>query len=224
MGSHSFKTKKDMALEYLTEAIMSGEVEPGEWLRQHKLCELLGISATPVREALSELVTEGVLEHISHMGVRVPLYSSQRFEELWMIRRVLEPLAAKYAAPNIGQAEIFKLNELQSRLESKILKDEHKGLQEINYAFHHQIFEASRMPELIQIIKGIWIKIPWNLLRNMPERPRQAAAEHKRILEAINIRDPDLVAQRMKQHIDIASRRLRDFWRLGSIDEILQEK
>ena len=80
---------------------MSGEIEPGEWVRQHEISELLEISATPVREALRELVSEGVLEHISHTGVRVPLYNSQRFDELWKIRRVLEPLAARSLVPPV---------------------------------------------------------------------------------------------------------------------------
>ena len=103
-------------------------------------------------------------------------------------------------------------------------KKEFKGLQEINFAFHHKIFEASGMPELIRIIKGLWIKIPWNLLHNMPERAQQAAIEHKQIIEALVMRDPDLVAQRMEEHIDIASRRLREFWREDPVNEELQEK
>src|SRR5215831_4707241 len=92
--------------ERLREMIAHGELRPGEWLRQERLASELGVSYTPIREALKQLASEGLVEHVPYRGVRVVEFTSNDVLDMYAMRITLEGLAAASAAENITPAHL----------------------------------------------------------------------------------------------------------------------
>ena len=107
-------TKKQYAAEWLREMIVSGDLEPGRRVRQQEVADRLGISATPVREAILQLETEGYLDSIAHVGVRVAELADDHRDEVMELRKLLEGQLALSAAQRITDAQIEQLNQLHT--------------------------------------------------------------------------------------------------------------
>src|SRR5262245_32026138 len=116
----SYKSKKDIVVEVIREAILSGELEPGARLMKDDLTERLQVSSTPVREALRQLETEGILQSSPNRGVRVAEVDLRAVSEIYLIRADLEALATRQAAPNLRPAELRRLRALQAQIEDAI--------------------------------------------------------------------------------------------------------
>src|SRR5262245_2032870 len=122
MGSQNVKTKKDTIVEELREAILSGELEPGERLRQDKLAARYRVSSTPVREALRELEAEGVLDHLPRRGVRVVDVNQttlRDMREIYLIRGALEALATRMGVSYLNTAHVQRMKALLHDMESE---------------------------------------------------------------------------------------------------------
>lgn len=207
----TFKTKKDLVVEIIREAILSGELEPGRRLLQDELAQRLDISPTPVREALRELEAEGVLDHSPHKGVRVAEVKLEDAREIYLIRGVLEALATREAVPRLQDTEIQRLRELQAQMEAYIEQGELKELRKPNYEFHMLVYQAAGLPELYRLIRTYWTKFPWDTLHVLPDRASVSAKEHREIIRAIEARDAELAARRMQEHIERGSGALIDY-------------
>ena len=99
-----YKSKKDLVVDVIREAILSGELEPGARLLQEDLAERLQVSSTPVREALRQLESEGILQSSPNRGVRVTEVDFGAVREIYQIRAELEALATRCAAPRLTPA------------------------------------------------------------------------------------------------------------------------
>src|SRR5512142_89871 len=95
-----------LVAERLRVAILEGQFKPGEWLRQERLAQELGVSQMPIREALKALAAEGLVEHVPYRGVRVVEFVEEDIEDLYAHRCFLESRAARSAAKNITRAEL----------------------------------------------------------------------------------------------------------------------
>lgn len=201
MADSLYKTKKDIVVEVVRKAILSGELEPGERLTQNELAERLNVSPTPVREALRQLEAEGILDHSPHKGVRVAEVNLEDVREIYLIRSVLEPLATREAIPNFDHTDIQRIRTLQNQIDTCLEKEKLKKLRKPNYQLHMLIYEAAGMPELYRIIQNLWTKFPWDTLHVLPGRASVSGEEHRQIIEAIEAGDAKLAAQRMQEHI-----------------------
>lgn len=211
MASPVYKTKKDVVVEIIREAILSGELEPGERLLQDELAERLNISPTPVREALRQLEAEGILDHSPHKGVRVAEVKLEEVQEIYLIRSELEALAMRLAIPHLDDSDIQRLRALQAQIEGHIEKDQLRELRKPNYEFHMLIYEAAGMPQLYRIIRNLWTKFPWDTLHVLPGRAPESAEEHRRLIQAINGGDAELAGQRMQEHIEHGATALTEY-------------
>jgi DNA-binding GntR family transcriptional regulator len=145
----------------LRELIISGQLQPGERLTLAGMAAALGTSAMPVREAISKLAADDALEILPNKSVRVPVMTRSRFQELVVIRLVVEGLAVETAAAQIDEAQLSRLAELEQAFCREISLDQPDVNQiiQINKQFHFTAYAAAQMPALCSLIEGLWLRI-----------------------------------------------------------------
>ena len=205
------KTKKDLITEILREAILSGELAPGERLLQERLAERFEVSPTPIREAVQQLVAEGVLSHSPYRGVQVAEVRLEDVQEIYLIRSVIEELATQMAVLNLRILDVRQLQLYQNEIKAHVENNDLTALRKLNYEFHMLIYSASHMPFLMNMIRILWTKFPWDILHVLPQRAQSAIEEHQAILNAINEGDAELAGKLMRLHIENGSFALRAY-------------
>jgi DNA-binding GntR family transcriptional regulator len=205
------KQLRNIVIDRLHEMISQGELQPGEWVRQERLARELGVSHTPIREALKQLQAEGLVEHVPYRGVRVVEFSLDDVVDIYTMRSALEGLAAAAAALRASDdelAEIRRLHEAMVACKSPI--DDLPKIRELNRSFHRQIVLASRRTYLIRTLEQMWSWFPtmlWNRHTLMadastPERADTDNREHEQIVAALEARDPQRAEHLIREHID----------------------
>tara|TARA_R110000751_G_scaffold14890_2_gene48267 strand:- start:1608 stop:2363 length:756 start_codon:yes stop_codon:yes gene_type:complete len=196
----------DAVTERLEQAIIAGELEPGERIFEQVLAAQMGISRGPLREAIRRLEGRRLLERRANIGVRVAELSPQRLDELLMVREALEGMACRIAATNIAQDDVADLRDM---IESHAKKDDVAAgegyyQQSGDFDFHFRIAKASGNEILISMITGDL----YDLLRvyrykssTMGGRAAEALKEHRRIVAALAAQDPDAAEAAMREHI-----------------------
>ncbi len=213
------RTKKDVMVEILRDAILSGELLPGERLPQEELAERFKVSATPIREAIQQLVAEGVLSHSPYRGVQVAEVKVDDVREVYLIRGVVERLATREGIHNLKISDVRRLHELQNDLAAFASagtddrQRDRSPVSRINRDFHMLIYAAAGLPQLEQIIKTLWIKSPWDALFVLPNRVSKVIPEHQRILDAIDKGDAEQAGQAMQEHLEKAATALANYLR-----------
>jgi DNA-binding GntR family transcriptional regulator len=197
--------------ETLREAILSGELVPGERLLQEQLAERFHVSPTPIREAVQQLVAEGVLGHSPYRGVQVAEVRLEDVEEIYLIRGVVEELATRMAVLNLRILDVRQLRLYQEEIKAQIAKEDLQAFRKLNYEFHMLIYRGSYMPLLLNMLRILWIKFPWDTLHGLPQRAQFALEEHQAILNAINEGDAELAGKLMRLHIESGSTSLRAY-------------
>jgi DNA-binding GntR family transcriptional regulator len=205
------KTKMDMIVETLREAVLTGEFGSGERLLQDELAERFNTSSTPIREALRQLQAEGILEHSPYRGVQVAEVKMEDVREIYMVRAVMESFVTRLAVPYLNSARIAQLRELQAQMRTIVGSGQIKGLRKVNYEFHSLIYEAAALPYSLKIIKNLWAQSPWDALYVLPGRAEKSLDEHDRIIESIAQQDPTAAGLRVQEHIDNAAAALADY-------------
>jgi DNA-binding GntR family transcriptional regulator len=142
----------------LRAALMEGRMQPGQRLKIRDLAQQLGVSETPVREAVMQLVRERALRMEQAKAITVAGLSLAQYEELRIVRAALEGLAAEAAAARIAPAGIKSLE----RAHAELVRAEAAGQASLairaNWRFHHGLYRAAGMPELLAVIEGIWLR------------------------------------------------------------------
>lgn len=171
---------QDVAYERIRNALRNGTFKPGETLVTRTLAKALGISTTPVREALARLVAQNVLAVDPVNGVpRVPLITPELITEIYEIRALLEGLASEHAARNITPDELAALEEVWARL--KEAKDlDYPGQQQITEEFQSIVYRAARHPVLLELIQSVWLRSGTVLHLLAKSRPRDFSVEGQR--------------------------------------------
>jgi DNA-binding GntR family transcriptional regulator len=140
----------------LKKLLMMGDMKPGDTLKLRALSESLGVSQTPVREALLQLVSERALTMTRGRSVSVPVLGKEKLQELRDIRLSLEILATERATPRITPGEIVRLEALHDEMSRHKQASDMGGVLGTNYEFHFVLYRASGMPDLVAIIEGLW--------------------------------------------------------------------
>lgn len=201
-----FLSKSDFIATLLRELIITGEFKPGEQLRQRELAERFGVSATPVREALRWLESEGLVRYGAHKGSTVVEAEAGSTREKYQIRAVLEGLAASLAAPKISAVDVRELEACNAQLADPNLPPGQVG--DLNRALHFRVYEMAGSPLLLALMRLLWQSFPQG-----PQvvRPRgESVQEHKELIEALRARDAARASAITQQHILGATRYLAD--------------
>ena len=191
------------AYEMVLEAIDSGVYHPGDRLVESELAERLGVSRTPVREALQRLETQSILVRDGRSMVVASLDHDQ-LGELYAVRAQLEGLAAQLAAQHAAPEEIRILQEMVAQDEAIV--DDPAALARANRRFHRQIHLASHNRYLIRQLESVHRTMALLTTTSLAAEGRgvDAVAEHKAIVEAIAERDMLLADKALREHISMA--------------------
>lgn len=207
------ETLSEHVFRRIQAAIIRGEIAPGSKISEPELARTYGISRGPLREAIHRLEGQKLLVRVPHVGARVVSLSPTELIELYEIRESLEGMACRLAAERMTQAEIDELRRVLDTHERDEAFQAGRGYyqQEGDFDFHYRIIQGSgnqtltRMlcGELYQLVRMYRIQFSAT-----PNRPRQAFAEHHRILDAIADRDGELAELLMRRHIGASKRNI----------------
>ncbi|AQS60242.1 GntR family transcriptional regulator [Desulforamulus ferrireducens] len=199
---------RDKVYERLRGAIVNGLLKPGERLVERQLAQVLGVSRTPIREAIRMLELEGLVAHVPRVGSVVAQVTDSEVLEIYRIRAVLEGLAARMAAEKIKPEQLAKLMELMNCLEEKVQKGETEELEKLHQEFNDVIYQAADSNRLYSMITTLVDHIAryTRVGYSHPGRLQEATLEHRRLVEAIRMRDGALAERIARDHIDNSRR------------------
>jgi DNA-binding GntR family transcriptional regulator len=174
----------------LRRRMITGKIGFEANLSTRGLAQELGVSQTPVRDALSRLAAEGAIEIRSKRRVAVPTMNEARFADLLACRLLLEPEAAALALPHIAPGDLKRLAAIDARLDGAIASGEAALYMEANFAFHFGIYRANRRPTLNRLIETLWLQFgPFMRLVYGRFGTANLADQHRIALDAIGRRD-----------------------------------
>jgi len=203
------KPLKEEIYDALHRQIIAGKYSTGEWLRQEEIASQMGVSMTPVREALDLLVAKGIAERVPYRGVRVREMSEKDVVEAYGMRLFLEAMIAKEAALNITPEQIANLQSIMDEMDRHVELSEMPQERQLSREFHAAIADASGNNLLIQLYAIVSNAFPdWLLYEALYRKPElvsgsvaQTHDEHSAILEAFKKHDPDLAVKVSLEHV-----------------------
>ena len=201
-------TLTDQAYQALRHSLMTGALLPEQTLTVRNVAEEMGVSLTPVREAVQRLVVEHGLEVVNGRTIRVPRLDVETYREILKIRMELESLAAKEAAPRISNEEIERLDGvMQAHVAAIRAGDAHRTLLE-NTEFHLSIYRASGQPILVRMIESLWLRVGPTLNLLFPQYCGSLTGHetHLVAVDALRRRDGDALGQAMRDDLTHGSR------------------
>ena len=189
--------------EVIINAIMSGELEPGERVVESSLARQLGVSQAPVREAIRDLVLMGFLETEPYKGTSVRLFTPEGLYEVYTVRAALESLAARQAATCLTEDDAKTLHKILDDMIEAGKNREAERMVHLDVEFHSTIVRISGnklLSQLLQTLRfGYWTIITTRISSYNLE---ELAARHGELLEALETRDPDKASHAMQRHIE----------------------
>lgn len=202
-------TKRTYAVQVVRQAIIDGLYAPGERLREEKLAADLAISPTPIREALLILEAQGLVETWPRRGATVVELTRDDIIDIYRIRNVLEPFAARAAmerlTPYGRERLLLDLRETHREWEEALREGRLKSIPRLNWHFHHLIYSAANSPHLLEAIERLWNKLPHYWLRSIPGRAKWAFDQHDEIIAAVEAGDSDAAGEALSRHIRLAA-------------------
>jgi DNA-binding GntR family transcriptional regulator len=199
-------TKNAYAYEEMRRRILSGEIPQGSVLSQAQLAQEIGVSTTPLREALRRLAAEGLVQLESHRDARVASLTAEEARDLYVIRENLDPLAAGLAAQSRTPADIANI---QATLEQLTPLNDAADLaaMTLHRQFHRAIYTASHNPLLIGILEGLWDKadryrqIGLQSQKDSENDRIRVQEEHTQIADAVIAGDAVRAREIMQRHV-----------------------
>lgn len=191
------------ATDVIRDAIIDGRLAPGERLKEVELATELGISRTPVREALLVLQTEGLVEAVPNRGATVRAHTAEDLDDLYQLRALLEGHAARRAASRIAEEEVARLRASCERFDALQGDDELRELVKENVLFHSTIREVAGSERLSSMVRKV-IELPLvykSYIWYSPDQRRISSHYHRQIVNALAARDAERAELIMKEHV-----------------------
>jgi DNA-binding GntR family transcriptional regulator len=186
---------------FVRKRIFDGTYAAGKYVRLEQLAAELGISVTPVREALFELKAEGILAQRPHRGFMVLPVTDRDITDVSNVQAHIGGLLAARAAANISDEQLRELHRIQSELEAAYAGDDEDLAVRLNHEFHRAINVAADSPKLAQLMSQITRYAPESVFPTIAGWPRKSIKHHRRLLTALRQRDEDLARTAMSEHL-----------------------
>jgi len=202
-GGPLTKSASVAATELIRSAIVEGRLEPGRRLKEEELARELGISRTPVREALLVLQTEGLIDSAPNRGASVRAYDAADLDDLYLLRALLESFAARLAATRIGEDEVAELRASCERFGQLRASDDVTELVRENVRFHDVILAAARSERLAQMVRGV-IQLPLvyrSYIWYSPDQKLISEHYHRQLTAALAAHEAERAELVMKEHV-----------------------
>jgi len=210
LRSNSLKSAipvRQRAYEHLKSAILSGRLDPGKRLAEEHLAKELGVSRTPVREALHKLELEGLIKPLETRGFVVSKDSREEIEELFDMRAILEGYGLRVISEKVSENLLKQLNRLienaEDALRRKQLREVFKWNTQFHDTLHRMVSEKKRLHRLLVNVRKYVLRYREDTLQ-YPDGGRRALDGHHKIVMALRLKDPDLCERVMREHIQEA--------------------
>jgi DNA-binding GntR family transcriptional regulator len=220
----------DIVFDAICDEIVSGRIGAGTWLRQEEISDELGVSHTPVRQALERIIAEGLAERVPYKGVRVSKLSHENIAEIYALRMLLEPFVNRAAAIHLSDIELNRLSEINAQIELLTEQDQMSERRDLNRRFHMVINKACPNELLRRLYEIVLNKTPiWMTYEGMfrqsgraQDRLKIDVNEHEALLNAFKARDPDLAESETLKCFDQTVLDIADLFKIPL--ELLKKK
>lgn len=199
----SYQPLRDVIFETLRKAIITGEIKPGERLMEVAIAEQMGVSRTPVREAIRRLEAEGLVTMVPRKGTHVSELSSKDIIDVLEVRGALDKLAAGLAAKRIKPQQLRALESIHKQYIAFVEKENIEGAVRKDIEFHDAIYAASGNSRLIGVLSTLKehiYRFRVIYLRDM-DIAEHVEQEHRQILDALKEGNEQLAAELAEKHI-----------------------
>jgi DNA-binding GntR family transcriptional regulator len=194
-------TAEHQVAEILREKIIVGVLARGQKLKQAEIAKMLGVSITPVREALRLLEAQGYVSVSAHRGAVVAPFQIEGAEELYRLRQLLETRLTVEAASRMTPNDLYVLKAINHDLLMAARTGDRAACQEKNFRFHFRFYELAAQPQTLDFVRILWAKYPLDMLSQMPGRQPRVFDEHVALLAALEQGDVEGAAKAMEAHI-----------------------
>jgi DNA-binding GntR family transcriptional regulator len=198
----TYKTKQELAYKALRDAIVTCRFPPGQRLLEHELAQQLGISRSPIREALKRLAHEGLVNEVPHVGVTVAEVGLDSLHELYLIVAALEGLACREACQRLRPETLQQMEESLTVMQAALAALDVEAWTHANVAFHRFARQDCGLPHLLRLLDETWSRMQrYQIYQGAAaERAVQSQSEHTAIFEAMRNADPEESERRVKEH------------------------
>ncbi len=195
---------RDVVFQTLRQAILRGELKPGERLMEIHLAQRLGVSRTPVREAIRKLELEGLVLMIPRKGAVVAEITVSDLEDVLEVRMALEELAVKHACRSITQEQLTEIRRLADEFKRTLKGDDIAACAQADMKFHEAIYAATGNNRLVQILNNLREQMYRYRMEYLKDRRfhKNLMEEHDEILRALENRDEELAVRMTVRHIE----------------------
>ena len=195
---------RDVVFKTLRQAILKGELEPGERLMEIQLAERLGVSRTPIREAIRKLELEGLVLMIPRKGAEVAKISESNLRDVLEVRRSLEELAAELACQRMDAEALKDLEDAQKAFIQAVESGETMTMAEADEHFHDVIYMGTGNTRLVQILNNLREQMYRYRLEYIKDADKRQIlmVEHEHILKALTLRHIQEAKMAVREHID----------------------
>jgi DNA-binding GntR family transcriptional regulator len=207
-GQMRHRTMAEYALDQLRESIILGELPAGTPLRLDELARSLGMSISPIREAVRQLEALGLAKHVPHQGARVLDFDIDELRDLFQVRLALESLAVRRAAERFEEADAATARSCLERFDAAAAAGDVRGTMRAHTEFHFTLYAGSQSPWLVAMIRPAWDRSerfrPALLTSKTGAQERHREFDDE-LLAACADHDPDAAAQALHDHLELAS-------------------
>lgn len=206
------KSLKEKAYDILKKLILTGRLEQGKLHNEKRLAEVLGVSRTPVREALLELSREGMVSFVPSKGVKVLKITPKQVQEVFELRRIIEGYIIKSVSKQLTPADLKRIEKILSKQDRSLSKDEDLAFIEMDKEFH--LFMASKMgnQQIETILQNLRDQIHLMGIRAIKDQTRsqQVLKEHQKIFSALKKKDAKRAHDELMRHLNNTEKILID--------------
>lgn len=202
---NNYKPLREIVFEHLRKSILNGDLEPGERLMELQLAESLGVSRTPVREAIRKLELEGLVEMVARKGAYVADVSIKDILDVLEVRMFLEGLAAYLAAERMIDEDVDKLKKILKKFEDDLDIMKKQEIIELDIKFHDMIIRGSKNNKLMQIVQGLQEQFQRFrvIYFNEYSEYEDIKKYHRAIVEAIASKDSKKAQEYAQTHVQM---------------------
>lgn len=199
-------TKNGYVYEELRRRILSGELEPGQSIPQGQLAVELGVSTTPMREALRRLGAEGLVAINAHRDAHVAALDAEEARSLFEVRERLDPLAAGLAASRRTVSDVIRIESALGKLKPLTDTTDLQAM-DAHREFHRAVYNASHSDILIAVLEGLWDKadryrqVGLRFKADSPSDSKRVMQEHAEIAEAVISKNQEAAELHMREHV-----------------------
>ncbi|MBZ4688488.1 MAG: transcriptional regulator, GntR family [Clostridiales bacterium] len=202
-GGGEQNSLRGKVFKQLLDDILNGKYKPGETLVESRLADELGVSRTPIREALKQLELEGLVTPLANRRVVVEGVTQRDIDDIYVIRKAIEGIAARWATEHISESQLEELRHIVDLEEFFTQKGDMDKVEELDREFHNMIFQASNSKPLRFILSNFhqFVKKARRDSLMVKGRMNKTLEEHRAILKALEDKDPDEAEKAMIRHI-----------------------